>query len=1277
MGTGNNTAKKAFLILLSVLMVLTTLPMFPGMLLRSQAYGDTDSASATIIWNDGSASDRPEPEVVASWLHLQIDGTEVTGFTPEVSDNGNDSYSVLYSNLPLSSGTEQTYQITEVIPEDYSDLYSSSSSNSGNTTTITNLRLTSVSVSKNWVGIDETERTADMALWRSSADESDQDTGLIIHLDGTADSDLKSASGAYSGVFYSEDSAWHGLFTRLPAYDEDGGAITYYVYENGEAGSSGEEAALADCYSPIITGNMDSGFTVTNISKETCSIRVKKIWKGTPENVTVNLLADGGEFLTAELDGTADNVQIIPDYNIVYGETTSWIATFDNLPKYSPLDGHEIQYTVSEEQISGVTAVTSEPQPLDASSSLVQYTITNTRAASVIPTVQKQWKDGVGQESVELALQRKNGNSWISVESITLDGTADAADGQTGEYADWKGRFGAVEKYDDQGTEYTYRVVENTVGNWYAVCSGSLDEGFTVTNYPAGTVSVTPEAEKRINTYEEPGDQRFAFQLTEVDARGNAVSGGVTQIVANHSDGSITFDPIVYTAVGDHHYKIAEIVPQEATDVQNNNDITTFTLHGKSYIMDPSYIMVDVSITSTGSSLSSEVNISRAGSDYQGRVFNNFTATKKAVSVVKMWEPSAPADAKVYVRLYQQVGGSEPKALGPVVEMDGKADESEQAYSISGITLFTYKEDAPWHLTFRGLDSMNPSGLYNQYSVKETDSSGNTVETPVAGYSSRISGSEEEGFVITNTRLVTIKFKKSWNVSEAFPMPGITVQLEQYDTETNSWNPVPSVAAVTLNGSETPTAWAGSFTDLPRYDRNGNTIRYRVVETDVPDGYICSGVTGNMADGFTITNVQATELRFQKIWVGDAPTGATATFQLYRSTDGTKYGSADSTAQPWGPAITLDGKADASAAQDSATGVVTQEYEDNWYGRFSRLPIRGAADEVYTYSIRETSSVSGYSALYDYSSIPASVINYPSKAIEVTKQWCGGTAQPISIGIWSVQSGSASGDALYTVHLDGTADEVPEDTGIGIFGYEAQPWHAVFLNVPDLTEISYTVAETDTPDGFISKLSTDGNDAIVNREATIKNISTEKVNIEVQKSWIGQIPADGTSIEIALYNGGTEPFKTVTLDGKADAPSVLPPDGISCGEFTPWVASFNNLSKCNQESGEEYTYTVKELNAADGYINSGISNADTEGNTVSYTITNVEETHLFITKTWKGEIPENATVTLQLFRSRDGTLATDVNTTAEQSGGKLGIYDPGKNIGIVGWKRPAMPIPFL
>ena len=95
MGTGNNTAKKAFLILLSVLMVLTTLPMFPGMLLRSQAYGDTDSASATIIWNDGSASDRPEPEVVASWLHLQIDGTEVTGFTPEVSDNGNDSYSVL------------------------------------------------------------------------------------------------------------------------------------------------------------------------------------------------------------------------------------------------------------------------------------------------------------------------------------------------------------------------------------------------------------------------------------------------------------------------------------------------------------------------------------------------------------------------------------------------------------------------------------------------------------------------------------------------------------------------------------------------------------------------------------------------------------------------------------------------------------------------------------------------------------------------------------------------------------------------------------------------------------------------------------------------------------------------------------------------------------------------------------------------------------------------------------------------------------------------------
>lgn len=530
----NRTTKRIFVIFLSVLMVLTLIPVIPGMLLKAQAYGETTTESITIKWIDGGATDRPSTEIVKSWLHLWGNGSEVTGYSPEVTDNHDNTYSVLYRKLLANNDQMNpiTYEITEEIPDEYANVYSSSSSfdESTNVTTVTNLRLKSIPVSKNWIGMDGTGRTAEMILWRMSADGVARNTGLTIELDGTADSSLTLGSGEYSGVLYGEDSAWHGVFSRLPAFDNNGNAISYDISENTGNGSSDEEQGLPDCYPPIISGDENEGYTVTNISSKTCSIHVNKVWKGTSEKVTVNLFADGTKLLSVELDGMAEDGQIIQEgsLSISYGETAGWVASFDHLPKYHPGDGHEIHYTISEDPVSGVNTILSDPQTADDDASLVEYTITNVRPESVTPTVQKQWKDTVKQSSVELTLQRKNGDDWVSVESITLDGTVDVAGedtagGQAGEYDAWKGRFSPVEKYDTLGVDYVYRVIENTTGNWYAVYTGSLEEGFTVTNTPKSEENPGQKPDSQVKNESEPASSRTNSENVKTgDASGTA-----------------------------------------------------------------------------------------------------------------------------------------------------------------------------------------------------------------------------------------------------------------------------------------------------------------------------------------------------------------------------------------------------------------------------------------------------------------------------------------------------------------------------------------------------------------------------------------------------------------------------------------------------------------------------------------------------------------------------------------------------------------------------------
>ncbi len=83
------------------------------------------SISVTKIWNDSSnaAANRPNSEQFKSWVHLYLGSTEVTDTYADnlqVTDNGNNTYTIEYSQLPAST---ETYTIQEVIPQEYADKY--------------------------------------------------------------------------------------------------------------------------------------------------------------------------------------------------------------------------------------------------------------------------------------------------------------------------------------------------------------------------------------------------------------------------------------------------------------------------------------------------------------------------------------------------------------------------------------------------------------------------------------------------------------------------------------------------------------------------------------------------------------------------------------------------------------------------------------------------------------------------------------------------------------------------------------------------------------------------------------------------------------------------------------------------------------------------------------------------------------------------------------------------------------------------------------------------
>ena len=492
---------------------------------------------------------------------------------------------------------------------------------------------------------------------------------------------------------------WEDTFTNLRKYKP--GTTTEIKY-------TVKEDAVAN-YDGVVSGDMATGFTITNTNIEKTTVKVTKAWVGTPAaSVTIKLLADGTEKETVTLTAT-DN----------------WTHTFSNLPKFDATDGHEIVYTVDEVDVPNYTKGIS-------GTAATGFTVTNTITGKVSVPVTKVWV-GPQASSAKVTLLADG----VEKDSVTLN----AANG-------WAHTFTNLDKYNN-GTEIVYTVTEEPIANYDSVVTGNAANGFTVTNTNTEKTAVdvtktwvgTPAASVTIKLFAD-GTEKETVTLTAADnwthtfanldkyaADGHEIVYTVDETPVTNYTKAISGDAangftITNTITGKVNIPVTKVwVGPEASSAKvtlyaDGVEKDSVTLNAANNWV---HVFANLDKYNNGTEIVytlTEEPISNYDSAISGDAATGFTVTntitgKLDIPVTKVWV--GPATDSVTVNLYA----------------DGVKVDTVQLTAAN-----------QWKHTFANLDKYE-NGREIVYTVDEV---------LIPGYKTKITGDAQTGFTITNSK---------------------------------------------------------------------------------------------------------------------------------------------------------------------------------------------------------------------------------------------------------------------------------------------------------------------------------------------------------------------------------------------------------------------------------------------------------------------------------------------------------------------------------------------
>lgn len=432
----------------------------------------TDVSPEEIVELDGQAEAESEDKDYWEYEAWKAKWTDLPKVLPgSVQDEyGKTQYRVTESALP---GYETDYEYGETTDE------------TGDSTIITNRKVTSLTVEKIWAVADESEmQEVTVGLWRTTGTPGDENS-----------EEVPASDGAQMKLTLNSQNNWTDTFEGLPEYGGSESGAKKYVYYAREIriGTGDGAVQIEDVKSDSqyagdwkivhVQDTQNKKTTIYNIGRT--DLTVTKTWKddgnayGTrPETLELKIYrsTEGGE----EEEVTADILEADGTVLVWTGtDTDVWTYTYSGLPLTDD-EGNLYTYRVEEIIPDGYEADTDG------------YDFTNTLSGTVDIPVTKVWEDnnnsnGKRPEEIELILYA-NGVEVQRVKVGADTGTLEALWNRATSGTDntWEYAFSGLPRYDENGAEIAYTVQE-VVPDGYRVDYGKGDN--TITNVKRGSGS--------------------------------------------------------------------------------------------------------------------------------------------------------------------------------------------------------------------------------------------------------------------------------------------------------------------------------------------------------------------------------------------------------------------------------------------------------------------------------------------------------------------------------------------------------------------------------------------------------------------------------------------------------------------------------------------------------------------------------------------------------------------------------------------------------------------
>ena len=1122
---------------------------------------------------------------------------EAKEFTFTVEDDGK-------GNLVIKEATEGKYTV------EYKNTY----------------EVRNISVTKEWEGRDDGKYP------------------VSVQVTLNADDAAVAGEGITNPVTLNEDNQWNYTWSNLPKYTDSTGKveIKYTVVESG----------LAAGYTGETTGDMNTGFTITNtysVESTTVSFPVKKVLEvesGTglkeaknftfelsavdgapvPATTTLNIDLQRGEktdtFGPITYTAAGTYTYTIKETSTVRGVTNDADATIGKTVKVTVEDNGDGTLTA--------TADSTEENPV---------TFTNTYKAGPAEAaiaVKKVLAGVPADQPVDITgmftFELKDANDTV------LQSKKNAADGNV--------TFDKI-TYDTVGT-YTYTVTES--GDVANISNDTTVKTVTVTVVDNGDGTMTATADSTAvnpfeftNTYVEPIKAELKATKTvtgegkpalEADQFTFELYEGENKIgeAKNAADGTVTFELEKEFTLSDAGKTFTYTIKES-----NENAIAGFKY-------DESVWTAEVTITLTSEKkLDYVVTYTKSDGTNTNQI---------AAEFVNQYEKTELSGKKIWVDENNQYQ-NRPVMISVDLYRDG-----EKIATVEPELENTNTNEWTW--TIKDLDKY----------VDNKEVTYTAEEVPVSGYTTT-----QEGNNFTNTlKRINVPVEKKWEDdgnSEGFRPAQIELQLVKGTDKT----PVGEAVIVKAVNGE----WKHTFENLPEYEK-GQKIVYSVVETEVAH-YDTKVERDETTGALTVTNSREPEkvtVAVKKVWDdadnqdGERPTELKVTLSngqfvtLSESNNWEakienlpKYADGKEITYTWTEDTLTDGytltntttddlmqddvvigtittltnkrdiektevkvvkvwsdnndqdglRPDAISVQLLADGVaqgapVTLNESNSWSHSFGNLDVNKDGVAI-VYSVKEISKIDGYTT-----TAPVTTKSSDGDLTTITITNTHETAE-ISIVVKKVwedannQDGIRDTNTKVTVQL--TADG--QNSGNPVELSETNNWTYTFNDLPakaDGKEIEYAVVETAVPEGYNVSYSKNGT------EITVTNTHTPATTeATVKKVWSDANNQDGkrpTSLVVTLSNG-----QSVTLN-----------------EDNKWTGTITGLPK--YAAGQEIIYTWTEATLPEGYT---LTSAKTEGTVTTLTNSYTpEETEATVTKVWDdandqdGKRPEELTVTL-------------------------------------------------